>query len=46
MPTLQVKQINKQGQISIGKKYAGTIEGNHLRFISLHADHDSAYKIV
>jgi hypothetical protein len=23
MATLQVKQINKQGQISIGKKYAG-----------------------
>ena len=23
MDTLQVKQVNKQGQISIGKKYAG-----------------------
>jgi hypothetical protein len=23
MATLQVKQVNKQGQISIGKKYAG-----------------------
>jgi hypothetical protein len=23
MATLQVKQINKQGQISIGKQYAG-----------------------
>ena len=30
MTTLQVKQVNKQGQISIGKTYAGkTVEVDH-----------------
>ena len=44
--TLKTRKGKSLYSIRVSRSFRATltIEGNYLRFISLHADHDSAYK--
>jgi hypothetical protein len=48
--TGEIEVVGKSGRISLGQRYAGKVrasayrDGDCLRVISLHPDHDSTYR--